>query len=155
MGWSEKKKWPSSSISYAEIKFQSDDIKIFVTHFFGYSVFPYSFQCWKSLLLAFIGLDMVLYVRYASVGHLLMIRNDCLDLKTPKEALTTFVHNMLNKQFFRLTFWNYSVLELQFFFSLSHSNLYCKMRFENGFKRRIRWRNNGVGATVDSEMKMH
>ena len=101
LGWSKKKKCLSLSISYAEMKFQSDDIKIFVAYFFRYSVFPHCFQCWESLLLAYIGLDMDSYVRYTLGCHLLMIRNDCLDLLTPKEALATFVHNMLNKQFFR------------------------------------------------------
>ena len=43
---------------------------------------------------------MDLHVRYMLGGHLLMIWNDCLDLLVPKEAQTTFVHNMLIKQFF-------------------------------------------------------
>ena len=58
--------------------------------------------------------------------------------------------------------WRWSELQIKIFsylfcriFSISYSILHCKMLFENGFKRRIRWRNNGVGATVDSEMKMH
>ena len=84
------------------MKFQSDDIKIFVTYFFGYSVFCHGFQCRESLLLAYIWLDIDLYVRCTLGGHLVMIRNDRLELLTPKEALTTFVQNMLNKQFFRL-----------------------------------------------------
>ena len=84
------------------MKFQSDDIKIIVTYFFGYSVFCHGFQCRESLLLAYIGLDIDSYVRCTLGGHLVMIRNDRLELLTPKEALTTFVQNMLNKQFFRL-----------------------------------------------------
>ena len=83
------------------MKFQCDDIKIIVTYFFGYSVFCHGFQYRESLLLAYIWLDIDLYVRCTLGGHLVMIRNDRLELLTPKEALTTFVHNMLNKQFFR------------------------------------------------------
>ena len=74
----------------------------FLSHIFSDILsFLTVFQRWEWLILAYIWLDMDLHVRYMLGGHLLMIWNNCLDLLMPKEALTTFVHNMLIKQFFR------------------------------------------------------
>ena len=57
-----------------------------------------------------------------------MIMNDRLDLKTPKEALTTFVHNMLNKQFFRHIFileWMFRTVDMNNFLCSSGGGTAC------------------------------